>query len=302
MADIEMNIVRKQHNFTVIDNGIFKDTSLSAKAKGILTTILSLPLTWKYSIAGLTTLFSDSDTSIRTGLQELEKAGYLKRERVYENGRIVRWKYNIYEIKQQPEEQDVENLDVENQQLEKLQLEANDNKILNKLSTKELDNTTNVVLAETASSCNSTTNTFLGSLNKPTKNQNKDNNFFRKCCNCINEFTEDAELREYLVDYLKVRLESKTPLSFNSWNGIVKKLGRLSHDVDIQIQIVQRSIEKCYDSFYELPNYKSYNNKNNRDKFSEGEGLKSERMTEEDYRKEAEFLEQKRKEGKRTEF
>ena len=51
----------KHSNFTVIDNCIFKDYSLSAKAKGILTQMLSLPDGWNYSIAGLTDLFSDGE-------------------------------------------------------------------------------------------------------------------------------------------------------------------------------------------------------------------------------------------------
>ena len=102
----------KHSNFTVIDNCIFKDYSLSAKAKGILTQMLSLPDGWNYSIAGLTTLFSDGESSIRSGLDELKSSGYLKINRITDNkGKVVDWEYVIFE---DPSIPDVENPVVEN--------------------------------------------------------------------------------------------------------------------------------------------------------------------------------------------
>lgn len=124
--------VNKSNNYTVLSNYHFKDKRLSLKAKGLLSLMLSLSDDWDYSIAGLSKLSSDGETAIRSALTELEKFNYLKRSRVYENGKIIDWEYNIYE---QPV--DVDNLDVENQQLEKQLLENKDNKVINKLNTKE---------------------------------------------------------------------------------------------------------------------------------------------------------------------
>lgn len=88
----------KHSNFTVIDNCIFKDYRLSAKAKGILTQMLSLPDGWNYSISGLTALFSDGESSIRSGLDELKTFGYLKVNRITDSkGKVVDWEYLIYE-------------------------------------------------------------------------------------------------------------------------------------------------------------------------------------------------------------
>ena len=69
--------VSKNRDFTVITNSVFKDRRLSAKAKGILVEMLSLPENWDYTLKGLTTLFSDGIDSIRQGIKELEENGYI---------------------------------------------------------------------------------------------------------------------------------------------------------------------------------------------------------------------------------
>ena len=69
--------VSKNRDFTVIANSVFKDRRLSAKAKGILVEMLSLPENWDYTLKGLTTLFSDGIDSIRQGIKELEENGYI---------------------------------------------------------------------------------------------------------------------------------------------------------------------------------------------------------------------------------
>ena len=69
--------VSKNRDFTVITNSVFKDRRLSAKAKGILVEMLSLPENWDYTLKGLTTLFSDGIDSIRQGIKKLEENGYI---------------------------------------------------------------------------------------------------------------------------------------------------------------------------------------------------------------------------------
>ena len=69
--------VSKNRDFTVITNSVFKDRRLSAKAKGILVEMLSMPENWDYTLKGLTTLFSDGMDSIRQGIKELEENGYI---------------------------------------------------------------------------------------------------------------------------------------------------------------------------------------------------------------------------------
>lgn len=85
----------KLRDFTVIRNAIFKDYTLSAKAVGVACKLLSLPPTWEYSIKGIVALFNDGESSIRSALTELENAGYLRRERVREQGKLGKCVYVI---------------------------------------------------------------------------------------------------------------------------------------------------------------------------------------------------------------
>ena len=90
--------VDKSRDFTVVANCIFKDRSLSAKAKGILVEMLSLPESWDFTLKGLTTLFTDGIDSIRQGINELESRGYIVRERKRDaRGRLGGMEYVIYE-------------------------------------------------------------------------------------------------------------------------------------------------------------------------------------------------------------
>ncbi len=71
--------VEKTSNYTVMSNYHMMDHSLSYKAKGILSEILSLPPTWDYTLAGLASLANDGIDSVRSGVNELEKSGYVNR-------------------------------------------------------------------------------------------------------------------------------------------------------------------------------------------------------------------------------
>ena len=102
--------VSKNRDFTVIANSVFKDRRLSAKAKGILVEMLSLPENWDYTLKGLTTLFSDGIDSIRQGIKELEENGYIVRERKRDaRGRLGGMEYVIYETPKKAVENIVEN-------------------------------------------------------------------------------------------------------------------------------------------------------------------------------------------------
>ena len=94
-----MAVLRKEKktNFTVIDNGIFKNPTLSLKAKGLLCQMLALPDNWEYSVKGLETLVSDKRSAITSGLAELESAGYFRREQRFEGGRFAGYEYIVSE-------------------------------------------------------------------------------------------------------------------------------------------------------------------------------------------------------------
>ena len=98
MATTTVFRVEKNKNYTTISNHHLQDRILSLKAKGLLTLILSLPPDWDMTLKGLVSLSGDGVDSVRSGIQELEKAGYLRRSRSRNNlGQLLCTEYTIYE-------------------------------------------------------------------------------------------------------------------------------------------------------------------------------------------------------------
>lgn len=84
MADVIR--VQRSSGYTVLPNGILRDTGLSLKTKGLFAIILSLPEDWDYSVAGLATVAGCGRDAIRSALAEMEKGGYLSRSRSHGDG------------------------------------------------------------------------------------------------------------------------------------------------------------------------------------------------------------------------
>lgn len=92
--------VNKTKNYTVMCNEHLRDKSISLKAIGLLSIILSLPDDWDYSVAGLESIVKEGNTAVRSALKELEKSGYISRHAIRDDkGKIIDWEYNIYESK-----------------------------------------------------------------------------------------------------------------------------------------------------------------------------------------------------------
>lgn len=88
----------KRNSYTTIDNKVFKDNSLSLKAKGMLCTLLSLPDNWNFSEVGLSKLSNDGRAVVRSCLQELTNKGYLTRTQNKEdNGKFGDMIYTVYD-------------------------------------------------------------------------------------------------------------------------------------------------------------------------------------------------------------
>ena len=87
----------KTNNYTVVSNKILWDKRLSLKARGLLVFCLGLPNGWEYSIEGLVKATGEGRTSVSSGIKELEEHGYLKRKRVYQNGKVCGIDYFLYE-------------------------------------------------------------------------------------------------------------------------------------------------------------------------------------------------------------
>lgn len=84
-----------KNDFTIVSTSMYRDKHLTFKLRGLLGTMMSLPDNWDFSIAGLAALTDDGESSVRSGLKQLEKLGYLKRERVLDKGKIIDWVYHF---------------------------------------------------------------------------------------------------------------------------------------------------------------------------------------------------------------
>lgn len=115
--------VHKTKNYTVMSNTHLRDKSLSLKAKGLLSVMLSLPDNWDYSIDGLVAICKENETAVKSALSELKDNNYVvvtKENPTKSNGGRIKYTYEVYEepYKQKIEKQDTENLGVECQQVE----------------------------------------------------------------------------------------------------------------------------------------------------------------------------------------
>ena len=72
--------VEKNENYTPISNIPVRDMTLSLRAKGLLTVVLSLPDEWEFSIKGLASICREGRDGISSALNELQRNGYLKRK------------------------------------------------------------------------------------------------------------------------------------------------------------------------------------------------------------------------------
>ena len=95
--------IEKTRNYTVMSNYHLRDMSLSLKAKGLLSLMLSLPENWDYTMKGLARICKDGIDSISGGIRELEAHGYLIRSRVRSaNGQLGSIEYTILEQPKAP--------------------------------------------------------------------------------------------------------------------------------------------------------------------------------------------------------
>ena len=84
--------------FTILDNAALRDPRLSLRARGLLVTCMSLPPDWSFSVRGLATLCKEGKDAVGTALNELEKAGYLRRNQLHgEGGAFGCTEYVFYE-------------------------------------------------------------------------------------------------------------------------------------------------------------------------------------------------------------
>lgn len=234
-----MSVIRvnKTKNYTVMSNEHLKDKRLSLKAKGLLSVMLSLPDTWDYSISGLVAICKESETAVKSTLNELKSCGYLvvtkKMPNETESGRIE-YVYDIFE-KAQTEKQGAEKQGVEKQGVENLGVENLGVENVRQLSTKE--------------SSTDRSNTDESSTNK--KKERKRAGYDE----IIASYTENGELRSALVEFVKMRKMMKKPLTNKGLSLLLtskKGLDGLASNDAEKIDVVQQSIMRGWLGFFPL--------------------------------------------------
>lgn len=96
--------VERTRDYTVMSNYHLKDKRLTLKSKGLLSQMLSLPDDWDYTLSGLSVINRESKDAIRSALNELEAAGYIRRRQTTDaSGKFSSNEYIIYGRPEEPE-------------------------------------------------------------------------------------------------------------------------------------------------------------------------------------------------------
>lgn len=222
-----MAILRKDNKerYTTIPMEIIRDERLSLKDVGLLVSMLSLPDNWEFSENGLEKIYkNDGQTSIRTGLKNLEKFGYLKRIRTRKaNGKIGSVDWYLYE-KPQSEKPHCENQSVEKQSVE------NTPQYNTKVSNTDIPNT------------------------KDIKKERKTNSFDA----IIAEYTTDEKISELLKEWLKVRKAKRAALTDKAIQMNIAKLDKLAAESNMSvIEYLEEIICRGWAAFYPITNFKT---------------------------------------------
>jgi len=122
--------VKKDNNFTTINNEFIFNKNLSLKAKVLLCHIIALPNNWNLYVEEVGKWHKDGKTSIYSAFKELTANGYMKREQIRQNGKFKGYDYIVFE-KPNMEKPETEKPNTEKPQL----LNTNNTKDLIKLNT-----------------------------------------------------------------------------------------------------------------------------------------------------------------------
>lgn len=141
--------VNKNRSYTVMANYHLRDKTLSLKAVGLLSKMLSFNDGWQFSTKGLSAICKEGPDAVLAALRELEDHGYLVRHRQRDSkGRMSNTVFEIYErpqpIPPHGEKPHMENPDVDNPHMEKPHGEnpaqLNTNQVINNQRNNNLNN------------------------------------------------------------------------------------------------------------------------------------------------------------------
>ena len=250
MAKFKIN---KTENYTIIANTHLKERKMSLKSKGLLTLMLSLPDDWNYSLKGLVSLCSESESAIKSSLQELKKFGYLRIQKIAPKKGSGKFEY-IYEIFESPLKKEerqrvnkkVENLQLENQPDENVTIE--NLKVENQpVENLQLENQPDIL---------STKQSRTKELNTKEKKDRTKN-----LLNYIETLEIDSEKKEIFKEWVEYKKEKNQYKNTKSIDILIKRF--IKYSVQELRDIIEKSIMNNYSGIFEpkegVNNGNSYN-------------------------------------------
>ncbi len=90
-------LVKKNNNYTTINNEFIFNKEMSLKAKGLLCHLLALPENWELYVEELEKWHKDGKSAIYSAFKELSKFGYIERLQRREKGLFKGFDYIVYE-------------------------------------------------------------------------------------------------------------------------------------------------------------------------------------------------------------
>lgn len=123
---------------------------------------------------------------------------------------------------------------------------VNADKLLDMLSTSGTKfNTTGDIKNDT------TLNNNIIKKNKDNINNNKKEKRETEFDEILNE-VDNEKLKETLIAFIKMRKTIKKPMTTHAFELLIKKLNKISSNIDIQIQMLERSILNGWQDIYEI--------------------------------------------------
>ena len=90
--------IRRLEGYTIMSNHHLRDMNLSHSARGLLSFMLSLPENWDYSFNGLVVLSKEGKAAVRSMINELKTADYVKISRFRNEKGYFQYTYDVSEI------------------------------------------------------------------------------------------------------------------------------------------------------------------------------------------------------------
>ena len=242
MAKFKIN---KTENYTIIANTHLKERKMSLKSKGLLTLMLSLPDDWNYSLKGLVSLCSESESAIKSSLQELKKFGYLRIQKIAPKKGSGKFEY-IYEIFESPLKKEerqrvnkkVENLQLENQPDENVTIE--NLKVENQpVENLQLENQPDIL---------STKQSRTKELNTKEKNKKEKMDYTEKLLNYIETLEIDSEKKEIFKEWVEYKKSKNQYKNTKSIDILIRRF--IKYSVQELRDIVEKSIMNNYSGIF----------------------------------------------------